>query len=325
MIRSRRAGSPGRLWERSDAAELAADPRSDFRLYGRIVREARSYWSHIGGLFLLSLLATPLALLAPLPVKIAVDSVVGGHDVPGFLDAVLPAGATASDSSVLAVAAGLLLFVALLTQVQNLSTELLGTYAGEKLVLDFRSRLFRHGQRLSLAYHDSRGTSDSIYRIQYDAPAIQWVAVDGLTPFVTAGVHAVRDDRRHRAHRLAARRRRLDRRAAALCPHAASTSAGSDAAGRRSRSSRARALAVVQEVVGALRVVKAFGQEDREQERFHAPVARDVRARVRVTFVGEAASACCSGSTTALGTAAVLYIGVRHVQSGILTLGELCS
>ena len=29
---------------------------------------------------------------------------------------------------------------------------------------------------------------DSTYRIQYDAPAIQWMAVDGFIPFVSAGL-----------------------------------------------------------------------------------------------------------------------------------------
>ena len=31
-------------------------------------------------------------------------------------------------------------------------------------MLDFRGELFRHVQRLSLAYHDRRGTADSTYR-----------------------------------------------------------------------------------------------------------------------------------------------------------------
>jgi len=43
-------------------------------------------------------------------------------------------------------------------------------------------------QRLSLQYHDSRGTADSLYRIQYDAPAIQNILVDGAIPFVTATI-----------------------------------------------------------------------------------------------------------------------------------------
>ena len=58
----------------------------------------------------------------------------------------------------------------LVDSVQSLWSDLLQTYAGQKLAQDFRGILFRHVQRLSLSYHDMRGTADSAYRIQYDAP-----------------------------------------------------------------------------------------------------------------------------------------------------------
>ena len=64
---------------------------------------------------------------------------------------------------------------------------------------------------------------------------------------------------------------------------------------REVRSSRARALSVVQEVLGALRVVKAFGQEDREHERFVAPLDREgMWARIRLRVASRAASASSS-------------------------------
>jgi hypothetical protein len=44
-----------------------------------LARQARPYWSHIAGVFFLSLLATPLALLTPVPLKIAVDTVLGDY------------------------------------------------------------------------------------------------------------------------------------------------------------------------------------------------------------------------------------------------------
>src|SRR5205085_9531172 len=57
--------------------------------------------------------------------------------------------------------------------------------------LDFRSQLVQQVQRLSLSYHDSRGTADSVYRIQYDASALQNILVDGAIPFVSAAVTLV--------------------------------------------------------------------------------------------------------------------------------------
>src|SRR5919201_2967028 len=159
---------------------------TDITLYRRLLRQARPYWLHIAGILLLSLLAGPLALLTPLPLKIAVDSVVGSHHLPGFLALLLPAGATRSHTAVLLLAAGLFVAITLLGQLQGLASSVLSTYTGERMVLNFRAQLFRHVQRLSLAHHDTQGTADSTYRIQYDAVSIQTIAIDGVIPFISA-------------------------------------------------------------------------------------------------------------------------------------------
>jgi ATP-binding cassette subfamily B protein len=82
------------------------------------------------------------------------------------------------------------------------------------------------------------------------------------------------------------------------------------------------ALAVVQEVLSALRVVKAFGQEDRERDRFLSHSYEGLRARLRL-LLAEGGYGMVIRMTTAAGTAAVLFIGVAHVQDGALTLGDL--
>ena len=131
-----------------------------FTLLRRLLRQIRPYWPHICGLLLLSLLLSLLTLLVPLPLKIAVDSAIGSHPLPGFLDALLPAAVARSDVAVLILAAFLVMMVALFLGLVELAGSVLQTYTGEKLVLSFRAQLFRHAQRLSLIYHDSRGTTD---------------------------------------------------------------------------------------------------------------------------------------------------------------------
>jgi ABC-type bacteriocin/lantibiotic exporter with double-glycine peptidase domain len=98
-----------------------------------------------------------------------VDSVIGSRPLPGWLDAILPGFATSSEVSLLLAVAGLLVLIEGLTQLQAVADEMLRTYTGERLQLDLRARLFGRLQRLSLAYHDSRGTADAGYRVQYDA------------------------------------------------------------------------------------------------------------------------------------------------------------
>lgn len=296
-------------------------PAGDLSLYRRLLQDVRPFWGHIGLYFLVTLLATPLALLTPLPLKLVVDQVLGDEPVPGLLAAWLPDAVLSSQFGILGVAVGLIVLLALLSRTQSLVASVLSTYTGEHMVLSFRARLFRHVQRLSLAYHDSRGTSDSTYRIFYDTPAIQHITVSGIIPFVEAGFTLVsmlyityRIDGELALVALAispilfliaqANRRRLRHRY------------------RSVSRLQSNAFGVVQEVLGALRVVKAFNQEAREEERFRSRADEGVQARVRLTLV-ENGLALLLGLTTAVGTAAVLFVGVRNVQAGTLTLGNL--
>jgi ATP-binding cassette subfamily B protein len=300
---------------------MATASFTSYTLYRRLLRQVRPYWPHLGGLFLLSLLSSPLALLTPLPLKIAVDSVIGSHRLPGFLEALLPSAVTRSHTALLAVIAGLFVAIALLSKLQELGSSLLSTYTGEKLVLSFRTRLFGHVQRLSLLYHDSKGTSDSTYRIQYDASCIQYIAVDGVIPFLTAAVTLV-----SMIYVTAQIDWQLALVALAVSPILFLVTRPYLHRLRRqwrdAKKLESSALSVVQEVLTTIRVVKAFGQERYEQERFIRQSVQGLRSRIRLAFVAGSFSLLVN-LIIALGTAAVLFIGIRHVQSGTLTLGEL--
>src|SRR5438105_648795 len=107
---------------------------SDLALYRRLLRQARPYWLHLAGLFGIGLLASPLALLDPVPLKIVFDSVLGSHPLPVYVRAVLP-WAVLGSAGALLVAIGLLLGVAALTQLQALANRFMQAYVGERLVL----------------------------------------------------------------------------------------------------------------------------------------------------------------------------------------------
>src|SRR5438445_667785 len=91
---------------------------------------------------------------------------------------------------------------------------------------------------------------------------------------------------------------------------------------RRVKKLESSALAVVQETLGALRVVKAFGQEAHETGRFLHRSREGVAARIRLALL-EGGYGLLIGLVTTLGVAAVLLVGVHHVRAGSLTLGEL--
>jgi ATP-binding cassette subfamily B protein len=279
------------------------------------------YWPYIMSILVIELLATPLSLLAPLPLKIAVDTVIGADPLPAFLDAVLPGAATRSAVVLLGLAAGLQVVIVLLSQVQELAGHVLRTHTGERLTLGFRAQLFRHVQRLAFSFHDTRGTADTIYRIQYDAPAVQWLTIYGIIPVITSTVMliamiyvTVRFDWQ------------LALVAVSVVPFLIVIPKLYD---RRMRGQytnvkelESSTLRIVQEVLTALRVVKAFGREDHEQERFVYQSSAGMGARIRLAFA-EGAFGLLSNLITAVGTALVLFIGVRGVLDGRLTVGEL--
>src|SRR5881409_2797827 len=294
---------------------------SDVALYRRLLRQARPYWLHLAGLFGIGLLASPIALLNPVPLKIVVDSVLGTRSLSPALQALLPAAIAGSRGALLAAAVGLLLAVAALAQLQALSNKFMQAYVGERLVLAFRTQLVQHAQRLSLSYHDSKGSADSLYRINQDAAVIDKIMVEGIIPFVAAAVTLVM---------MIVVTLRLDWQLALVAlgvspPLFVLSRLYRPRMRRQSRHVKkleSSALAVVQETLGALRVVKAFGQETRETDRFVRRSTEGVTARIRLALM-EGRYGVLVGLTSALGTAAVLLVGVGHVQHNVLTLGQL--
>ena len=300
---------------------MATTRASQQTLSRRLLHQVWPYWPYVVGIFLLDLVATPLALLGPVPLKIAVDTVVGSQPLPPLLRALLPDPETHSKLLLLGVAAGLLVFVVFLTHLQALGSYVLRTHTGEWLTLHFRGLLFRHVQRLAFAFHDARGTADTIYRIQYDAPSVQWLTIHGVIPLLTSAITLL-----SMLYVTACLDWQLALVAMSIIPFLMAIPKIYDCRMRGQYTNvkelESSSLGIVHEVLTALRVVKAFGREDHEQERFVAQSTAGMGARIRLAFA-ESAFGLLSNVMTAIGTALVLYIGVRSVLVSRLTLGEL--
>jgi ATP-binding cassette subfamily B protein len=294
-------------------------PAADRNVVARIIAFARPYWLKIAGTFLLSLAAAPLTLLTPLPLKIAVDSVIGSKPLPAFLAPLQPMGASAY--AVLAAVAAMLVLITFLLYAQGMAVWLASTYLGEKLVLDFRAALFRHSQRLSLAYHDRTGTTDSVFRIQYDAESLQHILLDGIIPLTTALITAISV-----VVVTAWLNWQLALVTLVVCPILYFIT------GRYGRRLRGRwyevkdiessAMSIVQEALSAGRVVKAFGQEEHEQRRFIHRASRRLWGQLDIAWL-QSKFDLAIGVTVAAGTAAVLFLGVIQTKAGYLSTGEL--
>jgi ATP-binding cassette subfamily B protein len=294
-------------------------PRSDTHLITRLLREAGGYLPHLGGVLVLELLRTPLALLGPVPLKLAVDSVIHDRPLPQVLGPWLPA--PGNPQALLLWVCGLSLLIALASQLQSLGSSLLTVFTSQRLLLEFRSRLFRQAERLSLTYHTRKGTADTLYRIQTDATALEWIFVDGAIPLVTSVFTLVTT-----LWVVLALNWKIGCTALVISPILFGlTRATRPLLRHQSRALKKQesaTLGIIQEVLGVLRVVKAFGQEERERDRFTAAGERCVRGRLRLTLA-EGSLGLLINMAAAVGLTAVLYFGVQDVLAGTLTLGEM--
>jgi ATP-binding cassette, subfamily B, bacterial len=294
---------------------------SALRLYGRALREARAFWPHLLLVLLLGLAATPIALLTPLPLKLVVDCVLGDHAVPVLLDTVLPGWVGRDHEAIFKLATGLTVLLVVLQLTHKSVDWLFREWVAERMVRLFRGKLFRRAFEVAAAGQDASTTQDLAYRIMSDAPALQWTAIYGFIPVVVslvslAGIIWV---------------------TAGINPTLALIALGTAGPAiwlinfnqqkmrdrwHDAKEEESAAQAVVQETLGALRVVTTFGQEAREEERFLALAWRAIRARLAVLWREGLLGAVLTLSTS-VGGAAVLYFGVRDVQAQVMTVGDL--
>jgi len=176
-------------------------------------------------------------------------------------------------------------------------------------------------QRLSILYHDTKGVTDSTYRVQNDAPWLRLLVIDTLPQLVTSiltlsGMIAVMMF--------------LDWQLAAIAltitpfmfvftlVYRKRIRAG----WRKFKTSESAAMSAAQESLGAARLVKAFGQEERKNEQFLSLYTETAAASLKVNVEGGVYNLLIGG-VTGVGLAAVLYVGIGHVESGALSIGGL--
>lgn len=295
--------------------------KNSFRQIKRVLSLVRSFWPHITGLFLVSLLATPIALLKPYALMLVIDSGFGHEPVPGFVRMFFPAGFVFDSTRIALIAALLVLIITLIEYAQVYINWVMGTWVGEKLVLNFRALVFNHIQRLSLVYHDTRGTSDSLYRIQWDTMSVRGLLLTQAPALVSSLVMLV-------AMVLILFWINVNFALITLCmiPPLVWLTLRSTKLLRKDwykvKDAESNAIRVVHEVLGSMRVVKSFGQESNESKRFSDSADEAVKGHVKMARIG-ATYSFWVGLVLAAGTALFILLGVSYVQKGKMTLGEL--
>jgi len=263
-----------------------------------------------------------LNLLKPWPFKYIVDGILdtshgtaSAHEmVTRWLGWTSPIGGAA----MLCVGMGVIAFLSGLT---NHFSNILLIKIGLKALLHLRTQLYTVLQALPLQFHDARRSSDSSFRVAYDSQSIQTIYNRGfatifgavVTP-VSALVIMLRMNWQLTVISLLV-----------LPPVVWSIRHYGDRIRKESTTIQEREsdlLATVQEGIGSIRMVQAFGRESFEVSQFVRHATRSLEANFRMNITSSR-SALVVSTLMALGSAAMYGVGSAQVIKGALSLGDL--
>lgn len=129
----------------------------------RVLQYLRPYRNLALFSVIVTVLGSGIGLLTPWPLKLLVDNVIQRQPFPQALFWLPNLGSDPTALTILIVAGGLLL--TLLSSALSVLNNYVHTKLQECMVLDLRSDLFQHAQRLSLAFHDRRRSGGLIFAI----------------------------------------------------------------------------------------------------------------------------------------------------------------
>ncbi|HLF41634.1 MAG TPA: ABC transporter ATP-binding protein, partial [Acidimicrobiia bacterium] len=295
----------------SDAvATGAAGPpfgvRRALRVFGPFARP------HLGSLVLalvLVLAGTVLKLAKPWPLAFLVDEVLGEPRSDGsFRLLVILVGVSVVGIAALDASLGFLR--SYLTQV-----------VGQKVAFRIRFALYGHLQRLSLGFHDRQQTGELMNRVTRDADRVQELITDNLLEAVSSTLLLVG---------MIGVTFALDWRLALLLVAMSPLMAFANhrfrrrikAAEQRARQGEGDINSLTQETLSSIRLVKVFGRERHETERFETMGGELLRANLALTRTESAFSSWLE-IVPALALGVTLAFGAHQVRGGHLELGQL--
>ena len=282
----------------------------------------RPYRGTLVIILLAMLIETLMSLAAPWPLKIILDNVVGDHKMAPWLHDILgPMLEHGNRLHVALVAASLYVVIsalgALASYIDNYYTESVGQWVAH----DLRMKMYNHLQRLSLGYYNTHQTGPILSTITSDISTIQgfassstldilvdmltivsmlglmfWLNWDftliavAVTPFLLLFVSRFKKAVKSATHEV--------------------------------RKEQSAIVAVVQQGLESMQVVKAFGQEKAEEEMLKAVSQATVNAALKARSVKALLSPVVTVVVAAC-TAVVLWRGAALILAGTMTVGSL--
>jgi ABC-type multidrug transport system fused ATPase/permease subunit len=287
-----------------------------------LVRElVRPYQGWLIVILLAMLVETAMSLAGPWPLKVILDNAVGTHPAPEWLVRLVGPSIIGNKMGLAALAAIAAVCIAALgavaTYIDNYYTESVGQWVAH----DLRMRVYKHLDRLSLAYYDTHQTGTLLSTITSDVGTIQtfassatlgilvdlltivgmlgimfWLNWDfaliaiGVTPLLLLFVAHFKKAVQSATHEV--RRRQSD------------------------------IVATVQQGLESMRVVTAFGRQELEEARLGDVSRATVDAALKARRVKSLLSPVVT-VVVSLCTGFVLWRGASLVVAGTMTVGEL--
>lgn len=293
-------------------------PSSLLALMPRVLGYAQPHWAPMALGFGLSAVGIALDLAKPLPLAIVLDSILGNNPPPAFLGSWF---AQLDPMAQLGCAAAAIVVIAVCRGMTTMLANYLTIDVGQRMVNDLRIALWTHLQKLSLRFHNRQQTGDLLYRVMADTYAIQGIVMNGALPLVSAAlmlagmfVVMLRYDWVLACVALVVSPPLyLAIRWLTVRIHGYATAA---------KEAESELYSRAQTAIGAVKLVQAYGREDRVVQDFRAGSERSLALALRL-YGTETLFVLVVESLLAAGTAAILWLGALRVMSGTLTIGAL--
>ena len=260
-------------------------------------------------------------LAEPWPLKVVLDNVLkskGGHD---WLNRLIFNAAGTDKLAILKFAALAVLVIAAIGALSSYTEKYITTNLGQWVMHDLRRTLYSHLQCLSLGFHNKKQTGDLISRLTSDIDAIQGFVTSGLLGVLINSLTLV-----GMVVIMFCLNWRFTLIALSVAPLLFAVvfhyTRRIKKATREVRKKEGEMVSVIQEVLSSMRVVKAFGREDFEQERMAEESRESVEIAMRVRGL-KVKLAPMVDVIIAVGTCLVLWFGGRMALTGALSAGSL--
>ncbi|MGH7589227.1 MAG: ABC transporter ATP-binding protein [Gemmatimonadota bacterium] len=285
----------------------------------RVLGYARPFWRSAVLTAIGTIAISALGLLGPWPLKILFDSVLGSHPLPSVVEPIL---APFQDDRfvllIVVVLGGLALTI--LENSLKVASSFVETRLKQGMVLNFRSDLFQHAQRLSLSYHDRKRAGGLIYAINFQADNAAGLVMT-VQPLVQSALTLI--GMFYITFKINAQLALLSLVVVPFLYYSVGYyMTHIQERLRRVKAMEGESLSIVHEAVSMMRVIVAFGREKFEHRKFRDQGEEAVNERVKVT-VRQTAFSLFVNTTTAAGTALVLGFGVYQILQGRMTGGDL--